>query len=343
MKDTAWVINSDAKIIDVNNAAVNVLGYSRDEFLSMRIKDIDSNLDPAVIKSLVDNMPRDKLQVFSTEHTTKSGKKIPVEICSSLVDYKGKQVILSIARDITERKKAEACSEKLMDDLRVINEKLEVVGNLTRHDARNKLAVITNNVFLLKHMLAGNQNALDHLASVELALEHIEELFSFAKNYELLGIQKLDDINVTQCIQEATAILDLRGIQLVNNCNCLCLRADLLLRQLFYNLIDNSLRHGKSVTCIKICYELNKDNLKLIYEDNGVGISEADKANMFKKGYGKGTGYGLYLIKRLCATYGWEIKEIGTPGNGVRFVIDISEDKYKFNKTTKQECQFSFS
>ena len=49
---------------------------------------------------------------------------------------------------------------------------------------------------------------------------------------------------------------------------------------------------------IRVYYKEGKDQLKLIYEDNGVGISEADKEKIFEEGYGKGTGYGLYLIKK---------------------------------------------
>jgi rRNA maturation protein Rpf1 len=67
-----------------------------------------------------------------------------------VVTYKGKQAILGIARDITERKNAEESLDKISKDLVIINEKLGVVGKLTRHDARNKLSVIANNVYLVK-------------------------------------------------------------------------------------------------------------------------------------------------------------------------------------------------
>jgi diguanylate cyclase (GGDEF)-like protein/PAS domain S-box-containing protein len=107
MNDTVWVINSDCKLIDVNKAAVKVLGYSREEFLSMELIDIDANLSDEVIKNLVQQMPYDEIQTFETKHKTKEGKIIPVEISSSLVTYLGKKRILSIARDITERKKTE--------------------------------------------------------------------------------------------------------------------------------------------------------------------------------------------------------------------------------------------
>jgi len=107
MNDTALVLNFDGKIIDVNNAAVMVLGYSREELLSMGPTDIDSALTPEQIKVLIKGMKTDELEVFQTLHTTKDGKTFPVEISSSRVTYHGKQAVLTIARDITERKRAE--------------------------------------------------------------------------------------------------------------------------------------------------------------------------------------------------------------------------------------------
>jgi PAS domain S-box-containing protein len=107
MNDTAWVIDLDANFVDVNDAAVRVLGYSRDELLSMGPQDIDNSLTKEQILDLIRNMPADQTQVFETSHTTKNGKTIPVEISSSLVTYQRKQAILSIARDITERKQME--------------------------------------------------------------------------------------------------------------------------------------------------------------------------------------------------------------------------------------------
>jgi diguanylate cyclase (GGDEF)-like protein/PAS domain S-box-containing protein len=107
MGDTAWVIDFEGNFIDVNNAATEVLGYSREELLSMGPHDIDNALDPEEIRALIKEMPTDKIQVFETTHTTKDGKVLPVEIKSSLVTYQGKKAILSIARDITSRKHME--------------------------------------------------------------------------------------------------------------------------------------------------------------------------------------------------------------------------------------------
>jgi signal transduction histidine kinase len=107
----------------------------------------------------------------------------------------------------------------------------------------------------------------------------------------------------------------------------LTLLADSLLRQLFYNLIDNSLKYGEKLTQIRIRYEKSENQLKLVYEDDGVGISKDNKAKIFNEGFttGKGSGYGLYLVRRMMDVYGWTIQETGTPDNGVCFTIVIPE------------------
>jgi signal transduction histidine kinase len=74
--------------------------------------------------------------------------------------------------------------------------------------------------------------------------------------------------------------------------------ADSFLRQLFYNFIDNTRKYGKKTTTIKIrCQKTEQDTLKLVYEDDGVGIPFENKLNLFKEGFSTGgsTGFGLFL------------------------------------------------
>ncbi len=332
MNDTAWVIDFDGKFVDVNDAAVKVLGYSREELLSMGPPDIDTSLTAEEIRDLIKGMPADKIQVFETAHTTKDGKTIPVEISSSLVTYRGKQAILSIARDITERKKAEQKLNEMMNELVTINEKLGVIGKLTRHDARNKLSVIANNVYLAKQKLAADHTTLEYLGDIESAIDQMEELFDFAKTYEMLGVEELSYMNVEKSVNEAAILFsELTSVKLVNECQGLTVMADSLLRQLFYNLIDDTLKHGEKTSQIRAYYEEGEDQLKLIYEDDGIGIPNDEKEKIFKEGYGKGTGYGLYLIKKICETYGWTIQETGKPSKGAQFTITIP----KTNKNGK--------
>ncbi|MDI6905517.1 MAG: ATP-binding protein [Candidatus Bathyarchaeia archaeon] len=116
----------------------------------------------------------------------------------------------------------------------------------------------------------------------------------------------------------------------MNDCRGLTVLADSLLRQLFYNLIDNSLKYGEKISRIRVYYEeTGKDQLKLVYEDDGVGIPKAEKEKIFREGYGKGTGYGLYLIEKMCEVYGWTIRETGKPDKGAEFTITIPKENEK--------------
>ena len=56
---------------------------------------------------------------------------------------------------------------------------------------------------------------------------------------------------------------------------------------------------------------------------------------VFKEGYGKGTGYGLYLIKKMVDVYGWTIQETGEPGEGAKFILTMP----RFNNEGKTNYQ----
>jgi signal transduction histidine kinase len=85
------------------------------------------------------------------------------------------------------------------------------------------------------------------------------------------------------------------------------------------------LKYGQQLTCIKIHYERYGDALRLIYQDDGVGIPEEVRPKIFDEGYttGKGSGYGLFLIKKMVEVYGWTIEETGEQGKGAQFTITI--------------------
>ncbi len=133
-------------------------------------------------------------------------------------------------------------------------------------------------------------------------------------------------MEVGKAVEEAVFLTsDLKGVKVVNNCQGLTAMADSALSRLFFNLIENSLKHGKNVSQIKIHYEEGEDRLKLFYEDDGVGIPKANKPKLFGVGFttGSGLGYGLSLIKSMMEIYGWTIEEDGEPGKGARFVMTI--------------------
>lgn len=117
MTETVWVLDFDGSILDVNETAVKLLGYSKEELLSGGLMLIDSGLDWNKIMHLVKTIPEDRIQIFETVHRTREGREFPVEIFSSVINHRKQKAILSIARDITERKQTENELRSLKEDL----------------------------------------------------------------------------------------------------------------------------------------------------------------------------------------------------------------------------------
>ncbi|ADI73874.1 signal transduction histidine kinase [Methanohalobium evestigatum Z-7303] len=107
MNDAIFVQNLQGNFLNVNETAVKRLGYSRDELLSMAAQDVDYKYPSSGVKEKIDEILETGLLKFESVHITNNGTKIPVEVNSTLIHYRDKPAVLSIARDITERKKAE--------------------------------------------------------------------------------------------------------------------------------------------------------------------------------------------------------------------------------------------
>jgi signal transduction histidine kinase len=72
--------------------------------------------------------------------------------------------------------------------------------------------------------------------------------------------------------------------------------------------------------------------MTVFWEDNGTGIPQSEKEKIFKRGYGKNTGFGLFLVREVLGLTGISIKETGTPGQGSRFGIKVPKEAYRFRK-----------
>lgn len=100
--------DEDLVIVDANQAACEMHGYDRAEFLGMSFRHIDRGLDKPQLEGLLDRVMNGKAVLFETLHARKDGSVFPVEVSAKLLDTAtDRTLIISVERDVTERKRVE--------------------------------------------------------------------------------------------------------------------------------------------------------------------------------------------------------------------------------------------
>jgi PAS domain S-box-containing protein len=228
----------------------------------------------------------------------------------------------SVGRDITERKKTEQA-------LQLALKKLTMLSSITRHDILNQLMAMRTYLEFIKER-EKDPELLGFLRSADVSGDTIREQIEFTRYYQNLGVQTPQWQEVAKVFLAATSRLPLGGIAIDVQVSGLEVYADPLIEKVFYNIVENSLRHGGQVTSLVLSAEETPDGVIVIYRDNGAGIAVEDKHQLFQKGFGKHTGLGLFLSREILSITGITITETGRPGTGVRFEIRIPKGEYRF-------------
>lgn len=303
MNDSAWVIGLDEQFRAVNDTAVEKLGYSRDELINMRPHDIDEGLEPGEISELIREMPKDELQIFETIHRTKDGREIPVEISSTLITYQGDTAVLSVARDISGRKRRER--------------QLEEFASVVSHDLRNPLSVAQGRVELAREEV--DSEHLDRAIAAHQRMNAlISDLLTLAREGD--QVQDPEPITIDEEVHrawqhvktgEATLEIDIDGST----------RADRSrLAQVFENLFRNAIDHGGEDVAIRV----GQLEDGFFIEDDGPGIPEDKRETVFDVGYSTshdGNGFGLSIVEQIVKAHGWAISITEGSAGGARFLI----------------------
>jgi signal transduction histidine kinase len=238
--------------------------------------------------------------------------------------WDGSPATLNFYTDITETRQAEGA-------LRRANRHLSLLSGIVRHDIRNQLLALKAYLEISKATLGDEKMTSEYIARQEQVADTIERQILFSKEYESLGAGVSTWQNVAESIRERMKDLDLTGISVtLDALDGIEVFADPLLEKVFYNLLDNSLRHGgDAVTRIRFSSSRKGSGLLLVCEDDGHGVAADEKEMIFERGFGKNTGFGLFLAREILAISGLTIRETGEPGKGARFEIFVPEDAWR--------------
>ena len=316
----------DGTILSWNPAAEELYGYKAEEAIGQPVTFIVPPDRYDEYHKAFSQVKRGKrIPWFETVRMRKDGSRIEVSLTTSPVrDGTGKIVGASaIAKDISHNKRTERA-------LRLANEKLGLLGSLTRHDVVNQVSILMGYLSLLEQDADPVTHA-KHVRAAKQACLAITGQLQFAGNYQKAGTKSPEWARVKLELAGAVTSLDMSGVKVDDSTDDLEILADPMFEKVFLNLLVNSRRHGQRVTRISVGHSMRGDNLVLLYSDDGIGIPEADKGKVFEPGFGKDSGLGLFLIKEILLVTGITIREVGTPGEGAAFEMIIPTGNYRFS------------
>ncbi len=216
--------------------------------------------------------------------------------------------------------------------LRNANTKLGLLSGITRHDILNQIQVLMMISTLLREKMGDDQEAQTPLRVMDDVIATMEGQISFTREYELLGAKTAKWMNIATLVTEVAEGTGFRHITTEVTTGNLEIFADPLLKRAVFNLFDNAVRHGETVTSMRFSFRTDGDKGILIVEDNGCGVAENMKEKIFLQKTGKNTGYGLFLVQEILSITGITIRETGQEGVGARFEIGVPEANYRFDE-----------
>ncbi len=351
----------DEVILNANQRACEVYGYSREELIGRSITAFSA--DPAGGRAELGKTLREgKYHNFETRQFTRDGRTLHLDVNASVIQYEGETAILSINRDVTERKEAE---------------KLRLEKEAAEQANQAKSAFLANLSHELRTPLAGVIGLADMLYDQPLAASVQEQVATLRERSRSL-LQLIDDIlDFSQAeagrialelrpfspASLAREVLDLLATEAGRKGLALELGLDAALpaalvgdparlRQVLLNLLGNAVKFttSGSVTLRVGPGEASGEayTSRWTVEDTGPGIPAEYCERVFEpffqvdsstsRAHG-GTGLGLAICQRMVAAMGGTLHLESTPGHGSRFAVELALARFDDAETPHRDGQ----
>jgi len=347
VQDAVNLTDFNGNIIYVNEMACKSLGYSREELLKMNLGELDTEGYAHALKWRNQELMKKKHTIFETANFRKDGSVIPVEVHSQLVEVGGKKLVLSVDRDITERKRAEA-EKREMEQKAQLESRLASIGEMASgvaHEINNPLVGVVGFSQLLMERKDLPDDARAQLKMIydggQRVAGIVDRLLTFTRQRK----PERAYVDINQIIETTLKMRDYEmetaSIKLVTQ-----LAPELpptmadagQLQQVFLNLGINAekemvLAHGKGNLHVRT--ETVDNTIRISFKDDGPGIAKENLGKIFDPFFttrevGQGTGLGLSVCHGIIAEHNGRIYAESKPRRGATFIVElpvISEEK----------------
>lgn len=314
--DDIYVTDLSGNFIEVNQVGCDSLGYSREELLGMNIRQVKTEKYLANVPKNLEMARKFGHYRFESENISKNGKVIPMEMKSRLIDFRNGKAILTIARDITERRETE---ERILSTIIQTEENERKRFSADLHDG---LGPVLSTIKLYTDLIKkGNYKNI----SQEEAVKNIDELVDMAIS-STREISRNIRPNILQDFGLAAAIHDFCGY--INETKSLVIQLntqhytiserrleETILYQAVKELVNNTLRHS-GANNVKIDLKSFENQIILYYKDDGAGF---DAAHTIRDSKGLGLNNIINKIKSVQGT----VDINSEPGKGMFLIASV--------------------
>jgi PAS domain S-box-containing protein len=197
-KDAIYIHTMEGQFLEVNAPACAKLGYTREELLTMGPADIDSQDHAPEAPKRMDHISRTGQMVFESIHRRKDGHEFPVEVSSKTIEYDGEKCIISVARDIAERRQTE------QELARALSQTEQLLTELN-HRVKNNLNMVAS-LIALKDASLGEAADLSDIHSRVSAITYVHD-----KLYQTADIDRIDVSQYLEDLLTGVFSLSTRG------------------------------------------------------------------------------------------------------------------------------------
>ncbi len=325
---TVILISREGTILMLNKGMFDLVGYSVNQILGQNIFNLIKIIKKESITEITNKfknvLDTGKTCLMELEIIGINGDNEWVKVFASLMQLKQEKFILLFLETITEKKNIEIKLDKTLDDLRMTTD-------LLTHDMGN----IFQNLYMSLYMSDLYHKDGKHSSSDNYNTK-IQEISKIFNSQVDKGIRLISNMRNLRDIHNKMSLITIKEIRFeylkesidyivksVQNKKIqipvifidkilyhLKVNTSKLLIDVFENILFNAVKHNSNNTVIIIIrFELIENNIIIEFQDNGVGISNEQKKELFKEHYkkytdGKGMGIGLSVIKKIIESYG---------------------------------------
>lgn len=342
--DPIFIRDLEGRIVDLNKAAEETYGWTRDQLIGKPVKTIVSPIRHGVVDELHERCKRgEKVENVEALHQAKSGDVIPVLASLSLLtDNKGKPVgIASITKNMSDLKRTEEMLRAKTGALERSNRNLEEFASVAAHDLREPLVGIAAYMKLLERHFRGKSDT-EALKLVSRALDitlRLDALVQSLLAYSRLGagpksFQPVDgNVALDSALANLRSAVEESGARVTRAALPTLMADPALMVQLFQNLISNAIKFaGDSALEIHVGATHDGSDWKFYVKDNGIGIEPSHFDRIFRifqrleaVSDRPGTGIGLANCKKIVEHHDGRIWVESEPGKGSTFFFTMPE------------------